>query len=313
MKKQLDPYHLRYRPKKLVDIIGQKPTVSALQRLWEGGSIPHSYLFTGPSGVGKTTLARIVGRELKVTDRNVLEIDAATNSGVDSMRRLKTQVDTPGFGNDTTRLLIIDECHSLSKQAWQSWLKIVEEPPSHLFIVFCTTESGKVPRTIKTRCQSFDLKSVSIKDIEQLLDEICFAEQIKPPEGALRLMASNADGSVRQALVNLQKAGGCKNKKQVLRVLDRFEEGDNPEFDIVRAIMNREDFMKVKNMIGDLNIDGCEGIRIITMNYAASVLMGTKSEKKAAWCLHVMDEMCEPFEAVEKKAPLLLAVGRLLL
>lgn len=313
MKNNLDPYHLRYRPTKLQDVIGQKAVVSSLKKLLKSGSVPHSYFFTGPSGVGKTTLARILASELDIPNRNVLEVDAATNSSVEDMRKLKSMVETPGFGNDTNRLLIIDECEPMRKNAWQSWLKIIEEPPAHLYIAFCTTEPGKVPRTIKTRCHVFDLKPVPIKEIEQLLDEVCFAEQIKTPEGVLRIVASKSGGSVRQALVYLSMIGGCKTKKQVLAILDQADEGGNREFDIARAIVSGDSFMKVKDMIGELDADNCEGIRIITMNYAAKVLMGTKDKKKAGWLLEVMDEFSESFNEDEKKAPLLLAVGRLLL
>jgi DNA polymerase III gamma/tau subunit len=310
-----EPLHVRHRPVTLDGVIGQSSTVKALKNLLSSRSRPHSYLFTGPSGVGKTTIARILATECNVHPVGVIEIDAATHSGIDAMKQVKDMAATPGFGMNISKLLILDECHSLSKQAWQSWLKIIEEPPPHLFIAFCTTEAGKVPRTIKTRCQCFDLKPVPAKEIVQLLDEILFADQVKTKlsSDSLRAIAGKADGSVRQALIYLQATMHCKSRKEAMAVLDTVDETSDEAFAIVRAIVNNTSFMKVKNMIGDLEGDNVEGIRIITMNYAAKALLGTKEKDKARWLLEVMDEMSEPFNPVEKKAPLLLAAGRLLL
>ena len=169
-----EPMHIRYRPRTFGDVVGQAIAMGSLKKLMSSPTKPHAYLFTGPSGVGKTTIARILGSSLNldVSAPQVMEIDAATNSGVDDMRQIKRYVETPAFGSNPNRLLIIDECHSLSKNAWQSWLKIVEEPPEHLFIVFCTTEAAKVPKTIKTRCHTFNLVSIPVKDLVILLNEI---------------------------------------------------------------------------------------------------------------------------------------------
>ncbi len=312
-KKELAPYHVRYRPHKFKDIIGQDAAVKSLSHLLKSSSTPHSYLFTGPSGTGKTTLARILASKLSVSARNVLEIDGATTSGIDDMRSLKQMVETPSFGHDSRRLLIIDECHSLSKKAWESWLKIIEEPPPHLYIAFCTTELNKVPRTIKTRCHAFDLKPVPIKAIEQLLDEICFAEQIKLPDGALRAIAGKADGSVRQALVYLSQSEACKTKKAVMRVLDQPDESGDLPIELCRALMSKKSFSDCKRIVGEMEGDNMEGVRILLINYTAKVLLNSKDKKKDLYLLAILDEFSDPFLDYEKKAPLLLALGRLLL
>lgn len=314
-RRMLEPFHVRYRPQKLGDVIGQASTVQALENLLQGRTIPHAYLFTGPSGVGKTTLARLLGKSafMPVTPPNVMEIDAATNSGIDDMKEIKRHVELPAFGGNPRRLLIIDECHSLSKQAWQSWLKIIEEPPPHLFIAFCTTEATKVPKTIRTRCHAFNLQSVGIKEIITLLDEVLFAEQEKLDSSSLRAIANKADGSVRQALVYLSMCIGSKGKAEVLRILEQASEEDDLAIKICRALVNNESFWKVLKLIDQVEGDNVEGIRILTMNYTAKALMGLKrGNKKAGWMLEILEEMSEPFNPTLKKAPLILAAGRLL-
>ncbi len=314
-RRKLDPLHVRYRPQRLGDVIGQAHTVTALKNLDEGRTMAHSYLFTGPSGVGKTTLARLLGKSgfFPVDPPNVMEIDAATNSGVDDMRQIKEYVETPAFGGNPRRLLIIDECHSLSKNAWQSWLKIIEEPPKHLRIVFCTTEVAKVPKTIKTRCHAFFLNSVPTRDIEKLLGKVLEGEEESLHKSAVRAIANKADGSVRQALVYLSMCIGCFDKAAVLRVLDDAEaQGDLP-IQICRALVNNKSFWKVLPMINELESDNVEGIRILTCNYVAKALLGMKSgNKKAGWMLQILEELSEPFNPAWTKAPLILATGRLL-
>ena len=145
------PLHIKWRPQKLNDVISHAFVVSSLKALLKEKECPHSFLFTGPSGVGKTTLARIVASYLEAA---VLEIDAATNTGIDAMRAVQDMARYKAIDNEK-RVVIIDECHALSKQTWQSLLKIVEEPPAHLYWAFCTTEPDKVPATIKTRCVQY--------------------------------------------------------------------------------------------------------------------------------------------------------------
>jgi len=314
---KLAPLHIRYRPQTLGDVIGQRTAVTALENLLSGTTRPHSYLFTGPSGVGKTTLARILAKEFDVERHGIVEIDAATHSGIDNMRSIKEVVSTANFGRNPRRLLILDECHALSAKAWQSWLKIIEEPPSHLYIAFCTTEAGKVPRTIKTRCHAFDLKLVPTKEIVKFLDEIIFAEgedkARQLSDSSLRAIANKAAGSVRQALVYLSMTMHCETKAQVLETLDEADEGTEEVFRIVQAVVANAPFMRVKKMIADLETVNCEGVRIVIVNYTTKVLLNTKDKKKCGWLLNILDEFAEPFVEYDKKAPLLLAVGRLLL
>ena len=134
----------KYRPQSWKQVIGQDAAIKSLRATLKAGG-KHGFLFTGPSGVGKTTVARILAAAVGCEAHNLLEIDAATHTGIDAMRAVSEGVAYKAFGDSPVKVMIIDEAHSLSKAAWQSLLKVVEEPPEHAYWVFCTTEPGKIP------------------------------------------------------------------------------------------------------------------------------------------------------------------------
>jgi DNA polymerase III subunit gamma/tau len=205
--------HRKWRPEFLKDVLGQAATVKALEKIITRDDI-HCFVFDGPSGCGKTTLARIVALELGCDARTLLEIDAATNSGADAMRAIQEGLQYRPFGEAKGRGIIIDECHSLSKQAWQTLLKGTEEPAAHVYWFFCTTESGKIPATIRTRGASFKLKSLSDDLLTQLLSEVMKGEKIKLAEGVEDVLIKSAQGSPRQLLVNLAMVRDAANKRE---------------------------------------------------------------------------------------------------
>lgn len=200
---------VRYRPKSFAEVIGQPAIISILSRQIETHSFKNTYLFCGPSGCGKTTCARIMANEINGHEGEPIEIDAASNNGVDNIRQLI--VDAQQTAIDTTyKVYIIDECHMLTTAAWNAALKLIEEPPSNAIFIFCTTNPNKIPETILTRVQRFDFKRVSIEEITDRLEFILNEENFKDYDrDALRKIAYKANGFVREAVSLLDK---CKDQ-----------------------------------------------------------------------------------------------------
>jgi DNA polymerase-3 subunit gamma/tau len=221
----------KYRPSRFDDLIGQEPMVRTLKNAFAAGRIPHAWMLTGVRGVGKTTTARILARGLNFEtedgkgaptielDRegihcraimegrhpDVIEMDAASHTGIDDIREI---IDSSRYSPVSARfkVYIIDEVHMLSKQAFNGLLKTLEEPPAHVKFVFATTEIRKVPVTVLSRCQRFDLRRVDASVLIEHLVSIAAKEKIKAEPEALRQIARAAEGSVRDALSILDQA-----------------------------------------------------------------------------------------------------------
>ncbi len=210
----------RYRPKTFDGVLGQEHITTTLRNQIKKGNIGHAYLFSGTKGTGKTSTAKIFSRAvncLNPIDGNpcneceickgildeslmdVIEMDAASNNGVDDIRELKEKVIYPP-SKAKYKIYIIDEVHMLSKGAFNALLKTLEEPPKHLIFVLATTEMEKLPQTILSRCQRFDFKRITSKDITANMKNICSELSIPVEEKALRLIARNSDGAMRDAL-----------------------------------------------------------------------------------------------------------------
>ena len=218
---------LKYRPKSFKELIGQDILVETISNAIKLNKIPNAYLFTGIRGVGKTTTARIVAKSLNckngfenlcndklcehcesITNSNhldVLEMDAASRTGIDDIREL---IETSKYNPTSAKykVIILDEVHMLSKQAFNGLLKTLEEPPPHLKFIFATTEVRKIPVTIISRCQRFDLQRVPVKNLLENLKKILETENGKVSDGALALIAKAAEGSVRDSLSLLDRA-----------------------------------------------------------------------------------------------------------
>ncbi len=196
--------YLKYRPQSLEEIVGQEELIKVLKNSAENGNIAHAYLFSGGRGTGKTTTARAFAKELGIHKDDILELDAASNNGVEEIKNITESVHTlPYFSK--YKMYILDEAHMLTKAASNAFLKTLEEPPTHCIFVLCTTDPEKMLETILSRCTKFNLKSPSQETLAKFLSEVCKKENVKVEKEAINLVALSADGSYRDSLSNLQK------------------------------------------------------------------------------------------------------------
>jgi len=240
----------KYRPQVFEDIVGQEHVTKTLQRAIEGGRIHHAYLFTGIRGIGKTTCARVLAKALNCKKEafpasnpcnecvscteitagrsmDVLEIDAASNRGIDDIRELREGVRYT-TARDRYKIIIIDEVHMLTEQAFNALLKTLEEPPAHVRFILATTDPQKMPATILSRCQRFDFRRVTMSALVAHLQSICSKEGVETEEEAVAVIARQTQGSVRDSLSLLDQLIAAsegkvtaKFAKEVLGVADR--------------------------------------------------------------------------------------------
>lgn len=196
---------VKYRPQCFAEIVGQPTIVSILSRQIETGTFKQAYLFVGPSGCGKTTTARIMANEINKSEGEPIEIDAASNNGVDNIRQLIVDAQQTSIDSDY-KVYIIDEAHMLTTAAWNAALKLIEEPPPNAIFIFCTTNPEKIPNTILSRVQRFDFKRITTKQIADRLEFILNEEVITTYEkDALLKIANMANGFMREAISLLDK------------------------------------------------------------------------------------------------------------
>ena len=205
-----------YRPAAFKEVRGQEQVTGALSESIKAGKVGHAYLFAGSRGLGKTSIARIFARELKVSDKDLYEIDAASNNGVDHIRSLSENVYTLPF-ESPYKFYILDEAHMLSKSAWNAFLKTLEEPPSHAIFVLATTELEKVPETVQSRCQVFEFKKPSREGLAKLVLDVAKKEGYAIEKSAADLVALLADGSYRDALSVLEKVIASSSASAITR------------------------------------------------------------------------------------------------
>ncbi len=257
----------KYRPATFDAVVGQSHITDALQNAVKNNTLAQSFLFCGPRGVGKTTCARILARYINETETsieapnnfNIYELDAASNNSVEDIRNLIDQVRyAPQEGK--YKVYIIDEVHMLSQNAFNAFLKTLEEPPSYAIFILATTEKHKIIPTILSRCQIFDFKRIQVEDMAAYLAQIAKKENIGFEPDALHIIAQKADGALRDALSIFDRISSfsennitLKNTLEILNILDY-----DYYFKLTDAFLS-EDVALVLNIYNDIINNGFEG------------------------------------------------------
>ena len=209
---------VKYRPKTFSEICGQSSIVKIITRQIEMNEFKNGCLFAGASGCGKTTIDHIVANMINNGQGEPIEIDAASNNGVENVRQIIHDAQERSI-DSKYKVYIIDECHSLTNQAWQAFLKCIEEPPTYTIFIFCTTDPQKIPETIKNRVQRFTFNRISTEQIRERLAYICRMEGFTNYEESVDYLSRMAEGGARAAITFLDKCSSYSTDLNINNVL----------------------------------------------------------------------------------------------
>ena len=249
----------KYRPHGFKDVIGQEHIVKVLEGAIKLGNLSHAYLFSGPRGTGKTSMARIVSKEIGTSANDLVEMDAASNRGIDDVREIRESVNTLPF-ESKYKVYIIDEVHMLTKDAWNAFLKTLEEPPAHVVFILATTELEKVPETVISRCQTFSFRAPNQATLQAFALSVAKKEGATLEPAAAELVALLGDGSFRDAHGILEKVLSSTKDKKITREEVEAVTGA-PKAGMVRDILeaivekNLEKGMKAIQAAGEANAE----------------------------------------------------------
>ena len=225
---------VKYRPKEWEDVMGQSSIMKILTRQLELNQLKNVYLFAGASGCGKTTIARIFANKINNNIGSPNEIDAASNNGVDNVKSIIKSAQERSI-DSKYKIFIVDECHMITTQGWNAFLKCIEEPPAYTIFIFCTTDPQKIPATILNRVQRYNITRISTDKVRERLTHICREEGFTNYEEAVDYIAKLSDGGMRDAIATLEKCAGYSTDLSINNVLEAL---GNYSYDTFFSLIN---------------------------------------------------------------------------
>lgn len=266
-------FYKKYRPSCFADFKGNDALCESLIGLIRSGKLPHTILFHGPSGCGKTTLARIVSRELGISDIDYYEYDSASFRGIDTAREIRDNMMYPPLSG-SVKLVVLDEVHKMTNDAQNALLKPLEDTPRWVYFVLCTTNPEKLIRAIRTRCAAYEVKALEPKVLgPQVLVPIVRSENLSISKDVLKAICRNSGGSVREALQLLQKVSEVTGDDAQL-ALCSSPVSETVETNIAKAVAS-DDWNACAEAIRSLDDSKAEGVRIGILRYLQTILLKT--------------------------------------
>jgi DNA polymerase-3 subunit gamma/tau len=284
MSEERKELELKYRPLSFNELIGWETEKSSLLSMIK---TKRAFLLYGPRGCGKTTIGRLIAYEIDIDDIDITEIDAASNTGVDDARTIKTNASFYPL-KSKNKIYIIDEVHRLSGNAFDALLKTIEEPPQHCYFVLCSSEIDKIPATIKSRCAKYEVKPLNQRDSLTLLNWICQEEKINVPSNVIQAIIDKCEGIPREMVISLDMIKEISNEQEAISLL--YSKENKEITDLCWALLNKEKWSVICSILKELKEEP-EQIRYSMLGVMNSILLkDTKQQEKAAMImLNFMD------------------------
>jgi len=279
----------KYRPISFDEVVGNEDVIDYLSEIvLKGKEVPNAFLLHGPTGCGKTTVARIISNLLGCIDEDLTEIDNATFRGIDTVRQMNrnSRFNTTGGG---PRVFLIDEIHKMTSDAQNAMLKLLEDPPRSTYFILCTTEPNKLLPTIRGRCISLQMKVLNDTEMTKVLKRIIKKEKVKVKRKVLEQIIRDSFGHARNAIQVLDKIIKLSPGKQ-LKAAKQAAEEQSLSIELCRALANGVAWSKVRELLKGLKDQEAESIRRHVLGYAQSMLLGSENDQAAL----IIEEFWEP-------------------
>jgi len=284
------PLHIEHRPKQLSEIFGNKAVIESIETIMSRKSdFPHAILIHGPSGCGKTTIARIIGTLLE--SENIEEYNMSNTRGIDTIRELNDScMYLPLMGN--TRVYIFDEVHRQTKDAQNAMLKLLEDPPAHVYIILCTTDPEQLLPTVRGRCHTYQTRPLKSDEMMALLKSVLKKEKIEDyPEKILREIALLSEGHPRNALVMLDSVIDLTDTDTALAALSTISTTEASTKEICQAILKGQSWDSIRETVKNVLLETePEKIRQSVLGYMTAVVLNCKTHDKAVAVIDIFSE-----------------------